>query len=108
MNLMTAPPLAMTTEQRAAMEVISRSTSLGHRKVVQAKTLLLAADGVGNNDVARRCHTTNDSVRAWAPALRGRTGSRVSGASLPAGGKVLVARGNGRRRHPRHPPRDAR
>ncbi len=45
--------------------MIARSTTLGHRKVVQAKALLLAADGVGNNEVARRCHTSNESVRAW-------------------------------------------
>src|SRR5271157_1646692 len=61
----TAPPLAMTDEQRAALETMARSTTLGHRKVVQAKALLLAADGVGTNEVARRCHTSNESVRAW-------------------------------------------
>lgn len=44
---------------------MARSTSLPHRKVVQAKALLLAADGVGTNEVARRCHTTDDSVRTW-------------------------------------------
>jgi transposase len=38
---------------------------LPHRKVVQAKALLLAADGVATNEVARRCGTTDDSVRAW-------------------------------------------
>jgi transposase len=65
MILVTAPPLAMTTEQRAAIEAMARSTTLGHRKVIQAKALLLAADGVGNNEVARLCHTTNDSVRVW-------------------------------------------
>ena len=65
MNLVTAPPLPMTDEQRAALEVMARSTSLGHRKVVQAKALLMAADGVGTNEVARRCHTSNESVRAW-------------------------------------------
>jgi hypothetical protein len=36
MNLVTAPPLAMTDEQRSALEKIARSTTLGHRKVVQA------------------------------------------------------------------------
>jgi transposase len=61
----TAPPLAVTDEQRAALETMARSTTLGHRKVVQAKALLLAADGVGTNEVARRCHTSNESVRAW-------------------------------------------
>jgi len=65
MNLVTALPLAMTDEQRSALEVIARSTTLGHRKVVQAKALLLAADGIGTNEVARRCHTSNESVRAW-------------------------------------------
>jgi transposase len=65
MTLVTAPPLAMTNEQRAALEKMARSTTLGHRKVIQAKALLLAADGVGTNEVARRCHTSNESVRAW-------------------------------------------
>ena len=55
----------MTEEQRAQLSVIARSTSLPHRKVVQAKALLLAADGVPTNEVARRCHTTDTSVRAW-------------------------------------------
>jgi transposase len=65
MTVVTAPPLPMTVEQRHALEKLARSTTAGHRKVVQAKALLLAADGVGTNEVARRCHTTNDSVRAW-------------------------------------------
>lgn len=65
MSTVIAPPLAMTDEQRAALDVIARSTTLGHRKVVQAKALLMAADGVGTNEVARQCHTSNESVRAW-------------------------------------------
>jgi hypothetical protein len=64
-KMVTAPPLAITDEQRRALETTARSTTLGHRKVIQAKALLLAADGVGTNEVARRCHTTNESVRAW-------------------------------------------
>jgi transposase len=55
----------MTAKQRKALEQMARSTSLPHRKVVQASALLLAADGLANNEVARRCNTTNDSVRAW-------------------------------------------
>jgi transposase len=65
MPLVIADPLSMTDEQREALGTIARSTSLPHRKVVQAQALLLAADGVATNEVARRCHTTNDSVRAW-------------------------------------------
>jgi transposase len=65
MSLMIAPPLPMSVEQRVALEVMARSSSLPHRQVVQAKALLLAADGVATNEVARRCGTTDTSVRAW-------------------------------------------
>ena len=65
MTMVTAPPLPMNDEQRRMLEKLARSTTAGHRKVIQAKALLLAADGVGTNEVARRCHTTNDSMRAW-------------------------------------------
>jgi transposase len=33
--------------------------------VMQARALLLAADGVATNEVARRCQTTADSVLSW-------------------------------------------
>ena len=36
-----------------------------HRRVVQAKALLLAADGVANLEIARRCDTSVPSVRRW-------------------------------------------
>jgi transposase len=57
--------LAVTDEQRVALERMARSTSLPHRRVTQARALLLAADGVATNEVARRCGTTAESVRAW-------------------------------------------
>ncbi len=62
---MVAEPLSMSAEQRHALGVMARSPSLPHRKVVQAKALLLAADGVGTNEVARRCQTTAASVLSW-------------------------------------------
>src|ERR1035437_107653 len=87
MTLVTAPPLAMTDEQRAVLERIARSTTLAHRKVVQARALLLAADGVATNEVARRCETTNDSVRSWR--------RRFEAEGVEAVGKI--AKGRGRR-----------
>jgi len=38
---------------------------LAHRQVVQARALLLAADGVANAEIARHCQTTTMSVRRW-------------------------------------------
>jgi transposase len=61
----TAEPLAMSDEQRMVLGSMARSTSLPHRQVVQARALLLAAEGVATNEVARRCSTTDTSVRAW-------------------------------------------
>jgi transposase len=65
MAILIAPPLAVTAGQRVALEAMARSTSLPHRQVGQARALLLAADGVATNEVARRCDTTDTSVRAW-------------------------------------------
>lgn len=44
---------------------MARSSVLPHRVVVQAKGLLLAGEGVANNEIARRCGTTPDTVRRW-------------------------------------------
>lgn len=55
----------MSDEQRGALETVARSRSSPHRQVVQARALLLAADGIATNEVARRCETTDTSVRAW-------------------------------------------
>ncbi len=47
------------------MEVMARSPSLPHRCVLQARALLWAADGVSNEEIARRCGTNADTVRRW-------------------------------------------
>jgi len=65
MPLMIAPALDVSSEQRDELEVMARSSSLPHRQVVQAKGLLLAADGVANEEIARRCKTRPDTVRRW-------------------------------------------
>ena len=65
MPLLIAPVLAVSSEQRVELEVMARSSVLPHRQVVQAKGLLLAGDGVANEEIARRCDTTPDAVRRW-------------------------------------------
>jgi transposase len=87
MSMVVAPPLAVTDEQRAALEQMARSTSAPHRVVIQAEALLLAADGVATNEVARRCRTTNDSVRSWR--------RRFEAEGIAGVGKI--AKGRGRR-----------
>ncbi len=55
-----------------------------HRCVVQSKALLLAADGVANEEIARQCATTPDTVRRWR-ARFGECG--VEGVGKIAGGR---------------------
>src|SRR5918998_4629674 len=65
MPVKVASALAVSEQQRAELEVMARSSALPHRKVVQARALLFAADGMANEEIARRCETTPDSVRRW-------------------------------------------
>jgi transposase len=65
MPVMVAAPLRVTRKQRGELERMAKSSSLPHRMVVQAAALLLAADGVANEAIARECATTPDTVRRW-------------------------------------------
>lgn len=65
MPVMTAEPLALSRDDRAELERMARSTSLPHRTVRQAKALLWAADGVANEEIARRSDADADTVRRW-------------------------------------------
>jgi transposase len=87
MPVMVAAPLKVTRRQRVELEAIARSRSLPHRKVMQAKALLFAAGGVANEEIARRCDTTPDTVRRW----RGRF------ADDGVGGVGVIAPGRGRK-----------
>jgi hypothetical protein len=56
---------ALTATQRAELKKMAASSSLPHRQVVQAKALLWAAEGVANQEIARRCQVKPDAVRRW-------------------------------------------
>ena len=60
-----AAPLSLTDEQRSALDRLARSTSTRHRTVQQAQALLLASQGVANNEIARRVGVSANSVRKW-------------------------------------------
>ena len=58
-----------------------------HRAVVQARGLLLAADGVANQEIARRCEVDSDTVRRW----------RTRFADKGVDGVGVIAKGRGRK-----------
>jgi transposase len=97
---MAALALPVTDEQRAELTRMARSTVLPHRVVVQARGLLLAADGEANERIARDCRVDSDTVRRWRAQFteRGVSGvgkvakGRGRKPSLPAGTVAEVLR----------------
>src|SRR6478736_5819243 len=64
---MSAPaaPLPLSDGERETLERLARAQSAPHRQVVQARVLLLAADGVANAVIADEVGVTPVTVRAW-------------------------------------------
>ena len=87
MPVMTAAALPVSDSQRADLVRMAASTSLPHRTVVQARGLLLACDGVANEEIARRCGVDSDTVRRW----------RKRFADTGIGGVGVIAKGRGRK-----------
>ena len=84
-TMLAAPPLLVSAEQRSELERFARSTSAPHRTVVQAKALLLAAEGVANYEIARRLSVSSNSVRSWR--------RRFEGEGLSGVGRIGKGRG---------------
>jgi transposase len=60
-----APPMRLTKRERASLDQMARSSSLPHRASRQAKALLMAGDGVPNEEIARRIGVSSNTVRTW-------------------------------------------
>ena len=87
MPVMVAAALVVSDEDRGVLERWVRSTVESRRRVLQARGLLLAADGVANEEIARQCSTTPDTVRRW----------RARFEAVGVGGVGVIASGRGRK-----------
>jgi transposase len=85
MSVITAPALPVTQTQRAQLQTMAASATSPHRTVVQAKALLWAAQGLANQEIARRCEVDSDTVRRW----------RARFAEKGADGVGVIAKGRG-------------
>lgn len=85
MPVVIAAPLEMSVEQRLALEVMGRSETLAHRQVRQAHALLWAAEGVANEEIARRSKATPKTVRRWR--------AKFEAGGLDAVGSIAPGRG---------------
>ena len=69
------PEITLTEEERNELERLVRARTTGQQLVVRARIVLLAADGLSTEEVARRLHLDSDAVRQWRARWRERTGS---------------------------------
>lgn len=57
--------IVLTAGERAALEAQARRYTLPYRDVVRAKIALLAAAGLGNDEIAARLDTRREVVSKW-------------------------------------------
>jgi len=57
--------LALTSEQRQELEARSRRYTLPYRDVIRAKIVLMAAEGLDNDEIAARLDTRREIVSKW-------------------------------------------
>lgn len=57
--------LELTAEQRHELEARARRYTLPYRDVVRAKIVLMAAEGLDNDEIANRLDTRREIVSKW-------------------------------------------
>jgi transposase len=57
--------LQLTAEQRRELEARARRYTLPYREVVRAKIVLMAAQGLDNDEIANRLDTRREIVSKW-------------------------------------------
>ena len=82
----TAARLLVSDRQRAELQLIAASPSLSYRGVRQAKGLLDASVGVGNEEIGRRRAVSANTVRQWRASFA-RTGVEGVGKVAPGRGR---------------------
>jgi hypothetical protein len=92
--MLPALPLSDADELQLDLDrTACSSSSSPHRSVIQAKTILLAADGVAIHETARSLHVGSNSVRTWRGRFKTAGVEDVSPISLgPGSGSWLTER----------------
>ena len=57
--------ITLTTQERSTLESISRKYTSSYRDVIRAKIILMAAQGVSNEEIATRLNTPRQIVSKW-------------------------------------------
>jgi transposase len=61
----TTTPIVLVPEERATLDAWARGRNLPYRKVVRARIITMAADGVLNQDIANALSVSRPTVQLW-------------------------------------------
>ncbi len=92
--------ITLTAEERIRLERVARRYASPYRDVIRAKIVLLADQGLSNDEIAQRLDTPRQIVSKWRKRFfeQGQSGL----AELPRHGRPRLPReSGGRRRDPR-------
>ncbi|MGA0586476.1 helix-turn-helix domain-containing protein [Dyella sp. KRB-257] len=82
----SAVAITLTDEQRAELKRRARSQTMDARTVRRARIVLLAAEGIGNHEIARRLQISRNQVIEWRKRFAQGGIAAVSG-DLPRSGR---------------------
>lgn len=69
------PEIVLAEEERSELDRLVRARTTGQQVAMRAHIVLLAADGLSTEAIARRLHLDSDTVRHWRARWRTRPGS---------------------------------
>jgi putative transposase len=72
------PEIVLTIEEHEELERLVRGHTTGQQVAVRARIVLLAADGLSTEAIARRLSIDADTVRLWRARWRTTTGSAAA------------------------------
>jgi transposase len=61
----TTTPIVLVPEERATLDAWGRGRNLPYRKVIRARIITMAADGVLNQDIAHALSVSRPTVQLW-------------------------------------------
>lgn len=78
-----ATSITLTSDERNELEAIARSQTAERRLVERAQVVMLASEGMGSNEIARRLGVSKDMVCKVAGSLRKRSCYRTRRSAPP-------------------------
>ena len=70
-----APEIELTEAERNELERLVRARTTGQHLALRARIVLLAAEGLSTEAIARQLHVDGDTARQWRARWRARAGS---------------------------------